>query len=198
MFVDSEGAQNDLVDGAAMVTLACSPTRSGPGAVYAFRVLVAFPAVVDGDDIRVSATTYVTYKKCPGQADRLREFSGLTRRASFLGSLTHRMFSRHLTAGPIASDDFVRPTREEIGGSALDHKLGPLEIKPSILASVIVEVRGLYERFTRLPSEGFEGSEVSIKKEPVAGVELVGSMGRGLSGGVGRSSPGRLEDRGPG
>ena len=140
-------------------------------------MVVTFPDVVDGDAIRVSATTYVTYKKCPGQANaRLQGVFGPDSRASFLGSLAHRMFSRHLTAGPIASEEFVQACREEIGGSALNHKLGPLELKPSILASMIEEVRGLYERFTRLPTEGFEGSEVSISREPVSGVELVGSV----------------------
>ncbi len=148
-----------------------------PSAPYAFPVVVAFPDVVDGDAIRVSATTYVMYKKCPGQANaRLQGVFGPDSRASFLGSLAHRMFSRHLTAGPIASEEFVQACREEIGGSALNHKLGPLELKPSILASMIEEVRGLYERFTRLPTEGFEGSEVSISREPASGVELVGSV----------------------
>jgi PD-(D/E)XK nuclease superfamily len=144
---------------------------------YDFPVVVAFPDVIDGDAIRVSATTYVTYKKCPGQANaRLQGIFGPDSRSSFLGSLAHRMFSRHLTAGPIASEEFVQACREEIGGSTLNNKLAALELKPSILASMIEEVRGLYERFTRLPTEGFEGSEVSISREPVTGVELVGSV----------------------
>jgi CRISPR/Cas system-associated exonuclease Cas4 (RecB family) len=41
---------------------------------------------------------------------------------------------------------------------------------------VIEEVRALYERFIRLPTEGFEGSEVSVASEPADGVELVGSV----------------------
>ena len=140
-------------------------------------VVVAFPPVVDGDDIRISATTYVTYKKCPGQGNaRLQGVFGPDSRASFLGSLAHRVFSRHLSAGPIPSEAFAQACKEEIGGSALNNKLVALELKPSILASMIEEVRGLYERFTRLPNEGFEGSEVSITREPATGVELIGSV----------------------
>ncbi|MEX2651862.1 MAG: PD-(D/E)XK nuclease family protein, partial [Acidimicrobiia bacterium] len=138
---------------------------------------VAFPAVIDGDRIRVSATVFVTYKKCPGQANaRLQGIYGPDSRPAFLGSLAHRIFSRHLTGGPIAADEFAQACREEIGGSALNNKLAGLELKPSILASMIDEVRGLYERFTRLPTEGFEGSEVSVTSEPVEGVELIGSV----------------------
>jgi len=138
---------------------------------------VVFPTVIDGDRIRISATVYVTYKKCPGQANaRLQGIYGPDSRPAFLGTLAHRIFSRHLTAGPIATDEFVQACREEIGGSSLNNKLGGLELRPSILASMIEEVRGLYERFVRLPSEGFEGSEVSISREPVDGVELIGSV----------------------
>lgn len=97
-------------------------------------------------------------------------------RASFLGNLAHRIFARHLTGGPIASEEFIQACREEIGGSNLNNKLGGLELKPSILAGVIEEVRGLYERFVRLPGEGFEGSEVSLDHETDDGVSLVGTI----------------------
>ncbi|HLF60628.1 MAG TPA: PD-(D/E)XK nuclease family protein [Acidimicrobiia bacterium] len=138
---------------------------------------VVFPTVIDGDRIRVSASIYVTYKKCAGQANaRLQGIYGPDTRPAFLGSLAHRIFSRHLTGGPIGSEEFVQACKEEIGGSPLNNKLAGLELKPSILASVIEEVRGLYERFTRLPTEGFEGSEVSVVSEPAEGVELVGSV----------------------
>ena len=138
---------------------------------------VVFPTVIDGDRIRVSATVYVTYKKCPGQANaRLQGIYGPDSRPAFLGTLAHRIFSRHLTAGPISSEEFAQACKEEIGGSTLNNKLAGLEVKPSILASMIEEVRGLYERFIRLPNEGFEGSEVSIASEPVEGVELIGSV----------------------
>jgi hypothetical protein len=133
--------------------------------------------MVEGDAIRVSASTYVTYKKCPGQAGaRLQGIYGPDSRPAFLGSLAHRIFSRHLTSGPMPSDEFVQACREEIGGSALNNKLAGLEMRPSALAAIIEEVRGLYERFTNLPTEGFEGSEYSIETTPAVGVDLVGTV----------------------
>jgi len=133
--------------------------------------------MIDGDDIRVSASTYVTFKKCPGQAGaRLQGIYGPDSRPAFLGSLAHRIFSRHLTSGPISSEEFVQACREEIGGSTLNNKLAGLEMRPSVLAATIEEVRGLYERFTKLPTEGFEGSEFAIELRPAEGVDLVGTV----------------------
>jgi hypothetical protein len=130
-----------------------------------------------GDAIRISATTYVSYKKCTAQAGaRLQGVYGPDTRPAFLGALAHRIFSRHLSSGPIASEDFVQACREEIGGSALNNKLGGLEIRPSALAAVIEEVRGLYERFVKLPGEGFEGSEQAIDVTAGEGVDLVGTV----------------------
>lgn len=140
-------------------------------------VTVTFPQVVPGDAIRISATTYSTYKRCPAQAEaRLQGVFGPDSRSAFLGSLAHRMFSRHLTSGPIPSDQFVQACREEIGGSILNNKLGGLELRPSSLVAVIEEVRGLYERFVRFPGEGFEGSEHALEIGPAEGVELVGTV----------------------
>ena len=138
---------------------------------------VEFRDVVAGDQVRLSASTYVTFRRCPESANaRLQGKFGPDTRASFTGSLAHRIFSRHLTAGPIADDEFVMACREEIGGSNLNHKMAALEMKPSNLAAAIEEVRSLYERFTRMPVEGFEGSEVGLSSEPAEGVELVGSI----------------------
>jgi len=140
-------------------------------------VTIQFPLVVEGEAIRVSATTYVTYKKCPGQAGaRLQGIYGPDSRPAFLGSLAHRIFSRHLSSGPISSEEFVHACREEIGGSTLNNKLAGLEMRPSALAAAIEEVRGLYERFIKFPNDGFEGSEFSIETTPAAGVELVGTV----------------------
>jgi hypothetical protein len=140
-------------------------------------MLVSIPRVIPGDDIRVSASTYVAWKKCPDSANaRLQGYYGPDSRPAFLGSLAHRIFARHLTGGPIASEEFVQACREEIGGSSLNHKLGGLELRPSALAGVIEEVRGLYERFIRLPGEGFEGSEVAMDHVTDDGVELVGTI----------------------
>lgn len=137
----------------------------------------SIPHVIPGDDVRLSASTYVAWKKCPDSANaRLQGMYGPDSRPAFLGSLAHRIFARHLTAGPIASEEFVQACKEEIGGSNLNHKLAGLSLKPSVLAGVIEEVRGLYERFTKLPGEGFEGSEVSLDFENDDGVQLVGTI----------------------
>lgn len=136
---------------------------------------VGFPEIGPGDEIRISASTFVTYKKCPAQAEaRLQGLYGPDSRPSFVGSLAHRIFSRHLGSGPIG--DLDQACREEIG-SGLNHRLAGLGLsRPSMLAPVIEEVRGLYDRFVRLSSEGFEGAEVMLQVEPAAGVELVGSV----------------------
>jgi hypothetical protein len=135
------------------------------------------PEVVPGDEVRISATTYVAWKKCPESANvKLQGIYGPDTRPGFLGSLAHRIFSRHLTAGPIASDDFAQACREEIGGSNLNHKLAGLGLKPSALAGVIEEVRGLYERFVNFPGEGFESSEVELDHIGESGVRLVGTV----------------------
>lgn len=97
-------------------------------------------------------------------------------RPAFLGSLAHRIFARHLSSGPIASEDFVQACREEIGASNLNQKLGGLELKPSNLAAVIEEVRSLYQRFVNLPGEGFESSEETVDHEVAGDIRLVGTI----------------------
>lgn len=130
-----------------------------------------------GDDVRISATSYLSFKRCPASANaRYQGLYGPDSRAAFTGSLAHRIFSRHLSVGQIASEEFVQACREEIGGSGLVNKMGGLELKPSVLAGVIEEVRSLYDRFTRFPQDGFEGTEVELKLSPAAGVELVGTV----------------------
>lgn len=107
---------------------------------------------------------------------RLQGVYGPDSRPAFLGNLAHRIFSRHLTAGPISSEEFAKACKEEIGGSGLNNKLAGLEMKPSVLAGVIEEVRGLYDRFTKLPGEGFEGAEVDLEYETDDMVQLVGTV----------------------
>jgi len=137
----------------------------------------SIPHVIPGDAVRLSASTYVAWKKCPDNANaRLQGIYGPDTRPAFLGSLAHRIFARHLTGGPIADEEFIQACKEEIGGSNLNHKLAGLALKPSTLAAVIEEVRGLYERFTKLPGEGFEGSEVALDYENDEGVQLVGTI----------------------
>ncbi len=138
---------------------------------------ISFPRVVAGDEIRVSATTYVAWKKCPDSANaRLQGKYGPESRPAFVGNLAHRIFSRHLKSGPIAPGEFEQACREEIGNSTLNFKMGELGLKPSTLAPVIEEVRALYDRFVRLPGEGFEGSEEEIDHLAEGDVRLVGTI----------------------
>lgn len=138
---------------------------------------VAIPHFTPGEAMRISASTYVAWKKCPDQANaHLQGIYGPDSRPAFLGTLAHRVFHRHLQDGPINSTDFAQACREEIGNSNLNFKMGGLEIKPSSLTGMIEEVRALYDRFVRHPTTGFEGSEVPLSHETGDGVELVGKV----------------------
>ncbi len=136
-----------------------------------------FPAVLPGEPLKISASTYVAYRQCPDLARaRLEGAWGPETRAGFTGGLAHRLFARHLVEGPIESGDLEQVCRQEIGTSNLNYKLGSLGMKPSQLGQVIDEVGAIYDRFKRFPTEGFRGAEVEIEVEPVEGVLLVGSI----------------------
>jgi hypothetical protein len=140
-------------------------------------MVISIPHVIHGDPVRLSASTYVAWKKCPDSANaRLQGIYGPSSRPAFVGTLAHRIFARHLSGGPIASEEFVQACREEIGASGLNNQMAGLSLKPSALAGVIEEVRSLYERFTKLPGEGFEGSEVVMDFSNDDGVQLVGTI----------------------
>ena len=137
---------------------------------------IAFPSVVAGEDLVVSATSFVAYERCPDQAGaRFRGIYGPESKASFTGNLAHRIFARHLRQGPIGADGLEAACREEIGGG-LNPKLVALGLKPSQLSGIIEEVGALYERFKTYGAEGFEGAEVFLEAEPAEGVTLRGSV----------------------
>lgn len=135
-----------------------------------------FPPVAAGDQVVLSASTYVAFERCPEQAaGRMRGTYGPESRPAFVGGLAHRIFARHLKSGEIADADIALACREEIGGS-MNPKLAALGLKPSQLSAVIEEVAGLYDRFKTLRMEGFEGAEVALESEPADGVVLRGSV----------------------
>ncbi len=140
--------------------------------------VIEFPPVPPGDPVRISASTFVTYKQCPASAEaRLRGVFGPDSRASFSGGLAHRVFARHLGQGSIDPEGFHQVCREEIGSSSLNMKMAGLGLgKPSVLAPLIEEVQALYQRFRSVPVEGFVGAEVDLAAEPADGVNLVGKV----------------------
>jgi hypothetical protein len=119
----------------------------------------------------------VAFRQCPDNAlARLAGRWGPESRPAFVGGLAHRIFAKHLTEEPIGREQFAQVCRSEIGGSSLNHKLAALGLKPSQLGRVIDEVGAMYERFKKIPDEGFTGAEVAMMVEPAEGVTLVGSI----------------------
>jgi hypothetical protein len=148
--------------------------------------VIEFPAVPAGDPIRISASTFVVFRQCPASAlARLAGQWGPESRPAFTGGLAHRIFAKHLNEEPIGREEFARVCRSEIGASNLNHKLGALGLKPSQLGRVIDEVGAMYQRFKKIPVEGFAGAEVAITVEPAEGVTLVGSIDAVFEGDTG-------------
>lgn len=136
-----------------------------------------FPAINPGEPVRISASTFVAFQQCPDNAlARIQGEWGPESRAAFTGGLAHRLFARHLSDAPIPEQDVGQVCRAEIGGSNLNYKLGDLGLKPSELGNLIDEVGAIYDRFKKLPAEGFVGAEVSLSVEPAEDVTLVGSV----------------------
>jgi hypothetical protein len=139
--------------------------------------MIEFPDIRSGDDIRVSASSFVAFCECPERAAaHFRGLYGPETKASFSGGLAHRVFARHLEGGMIAPAQFEHVCREEIGSSNLNYKMAAVGLKPSSLGRVIEEVGLLYEKFKRLPSEEFEAAEVLLDVDPAPGVTLVGRI----------------------
>ena len=137
--------------------------------------MISFPPVPAGDPIRVSATTYLSFRQCPAQAEaRLQGVFSAESKASFTGALAHRLFARHLNSGPI--EDVNQAIREEIG-AALNGKMAAIGIhRPSELAGMIKQASALYVRFRNFPAEGFEAAEISLEAEASDGVTLIGKI----------------------
>lgn len=139
--------------------------------------MISFPPVKPGEDIRVSASSFVAFYQCPERAGaHYRRVFSPDSKASFRGGLAHRLFARHLGQGEIQPGEFEQICREEIGSSNLNHKVAALGLKPSSLGSIIEELGLIYERFKRLPTEGFDSAEVFFDIEPAAGVNLIGQV----------------------
>jgi len=138
--------------------------------------MTAFDEIAPGHRISVSATLFVTYRRCPQQAlARLQGVYPPQTRASFKGSLAHRVFAHHLESGPIGEDRFGEVCRREAGAS-LGEAMAALRMKPSQFRAIVGEVADLYQRFAALPMDGFVVAERSIEVEPAEGVTIRGRV----------------------
>ena len=139
--------------------------------------MIELPPVLPGPPVKISASLYAAYLKCPDAARaRLDGIYPPENRATLRGGLAHRMFARHLTRGPIPSESFQQVSRQEIGSSSLNYTLSNLRLKPSQLDRIVEEVRSLYGRFRSFPSDGFQDAEVLIEHDAGGGVSLVGRI----------------------
>ena len=142
------------------------------------------PPVPSGEPVRLSATAYMAFHQCPEQAlGRFRGNYPPDSRASFKGGLTHELIAQDLRTGPI--EDPQLAARMILASDRFRHKIGPSGLaKPSLLYPAIDESVDLYRKFTLMPQEGFEDSEVQLEHEPSAGVTLIGKIDAVFSGPV--------------
>lgn len=136
-----------------------------------------FDEVPDGEEIAVSATLYVTYRRCPQQAlARLRGVYPPPSKAAFKGALTHRLIARHLEGGPIDDGRIEHVCREETGAN-LNHQMNEIGITTMTeFRAVVNEVAELYRRFAAIPTEPALGTEISFEVPVGGGVTLRGRM----------------------
>ncbi|HJQ95162.1 MAG TPA: PD-(D/E)XK nuclease family protein [Acidimicrobiia bacterium] len=138
--------------------------------------MIEFPPIQPGFPVSVSATTYISFRRCPAQG--LGRFHGRypkESKASFRGGLAHGLIARHLQSGPI--DNPEQAAREVIGSTALNNKIAAAGLnRPSLLAPVISEASDLYRRFSKLPVHEFERAEVGLLYEVADGVTLIGQV----------------------
>ena len=140
------------------------------------QTMATFDAVPDGEEFPVSATLFVTFRRCPQQAlARLRGIYPSPSRASFRGALAHRLIARHLEQGPIAPADLDRVCREETGAN-LNGQLAAVGLKPSEFRAVVAEVGELYTRFATLPQDRAVATEVSFDADVGGGITLRGRV----------------------
>ena len=146
--------------------------------------MIEFPPIQAGEPILISATTYISYRRCPAQGlGRFRGRYPPESKASFRGGLTHGLIARHLQSGPI--DDPEQAAREVIGSTNLNNKMTAAGLnRPSLLSPVIAEASDLYRRFARWPVDQFERAEVGLLHEVVDGVTLIGQVDAVFAGPV--------------
>lgn len=140
--------------------------------------MVTLSEVPEGEAFGVSATLFVTYRRCPQQAlARLQGVYPAPSVASFKGALAHRLIARHLTEGPIDASDLPLVCRMETGAN-LNGQMAAIGLKPSEFGAVVSEVSDVYTRFRSHPlaDEGPVEAEVSFADEVSDGITLKGRI----------------------
>lgn len=139
--------------------------------------MLQLPTFDPGEDLAVSASSFVLWQQCPQEAlERFGGVYGADSVPAFRGSLAHAVFAKHLVDGPIPTETFTQTCKQAIGGSNLNFKVKSLNLKPSQIRSVIEEVGGLYDRFKKMPPDDFEDAERLIKVHLGEGVTLSGRI----------------------
>lgn len=148
------------------------------GAVSYDLTMATLSQVPEGETLGVSATLFVTYRKCPQQAlARLQGVYPEPSVASFKGALAHRLIARHLEKGPIDDADLPLVCRMETGAN-LNGQMAAIGLKPSEFGAVVSEVSDVYARFASHPlaDEGPVEAEVSFADEVSDGITLKGRI----------------------
>ncbi|MGI8515192.1 MAG: RecB family exonuclease [Acidimicrobiia bacterium] len=138
--------------------------------------MIDIPRMRAGPPIKVSATSYMAFLRCPAQAQARYDQKAFPKETvdSFRGALVHRLIARRLRSGPF--EDVEHAARVEIG-EALNEKMVALGVnRPSLLAPIIAEAADLFHRFCRFPIVGFEEAEITIGHELPDDVTLVGKI----------------------
>jgi replicative DNA helicase len=137
--------------------------------------------------LRISATMFVTWRRCPAQARaRLDGHYQPDTIDSFRGLLAHRIFARHLTQGSLSPTTFAQTCRAEIGSSNLNWKVSQLGLKPAEIREVIADVATLYQRFTQLGHhhQVYTGTELHVEAQLEGEVTLIGTIDTATTSGT--------------
>lgn len=138
---------------------------------------MSVPDLPSGSPLRISASGFVAYLSCPSLfGARLDGKYGAESVASFRGALAHAVFARHLEGGEIADHEFDNVCRRAIGGSVINYKMVNLGLGITGVRETIAEVGEMYQRFKKLPSDGFRSSELHLEVAFTDDVTLLGRI----------------------
>ncbi len=138
---------------------------------------VSVPDLPSGSPLRISASGFVAFLNCPSLfGARLDGKYGAESLASFRGALAHAVFARHLEGGEIADHEFDNVCRRAIGGSIINYKMANLGLGITGVRETIAEVGEMYQRFKKLPSDGFRASELHLEVPFTDDVTLLGRI----------------------